>query len=184
MTKENNSILESDRIFLRLIEKEDIAKRVAWVNDESIRETLMFDWPLSLAKTEKWFQNQLLDDTKRNFSIIDKKSNELIGMTGLLDISLRHLRAQFYLTIGNKDFHGKRLPDDIIPIVLNYGFIELGLNRIYLFTLNNNELARKVYLRNGFIYEGTLRNHYFCVGDYQDLQVMSIIKKDWLNVKA
>lgn len=176
-------MLNGKRIFLRLIEKEDLKKRVEWVNNPEIRQTLMFDWPLSLAKTEKWFQDQLSNDTKRNFSIVYKQNNELIGMTGLIDISIRHLRAQFYITIGEVNYHGKRLPDEIIPLVLEYGFIELGLNRIYLYTLNNNEKARQVYIRNGFILEGTLRKHYFCVGDYQDLQVMSVLKNDWLNIK-
>lgn len=172
-------MLRSERIYLRLLEKNDLEKRVQWVNDPEIRETLMFDWPLSLSKTERWFQNQLMDDSKRNFSIVDSSNEKLIGMTGLIDINIRHLRAQFYLTIGEKEYWGKRLPDEIIPLVLEFGFIELGLNRIYLYTLNNNEKARKVYLRNGFIYEGTLRQQYFCVGEYQDLQVMSILKSDW-----
>lgn len=174
-------MLQGKKIYLRLLERGDIKKRVEWVNNSDIRQTLMFDWPLSLAKTEKWFQNQLTNETKRNFSILYSENNELIGMTGLIDINIRHLRAQFYITIGEKKYQGKRLTDEIISLVLEYGFIELGLNRIYLYTLNNNERARKVYLRNGFIYEGTLRKHYFCVGDYQDLQVMSILKQDWLN---
>ncbi|HPQ35352.1 MAG TPA: GNAT family protein [Tenuifilaceae bacterium] len=174
-------MLQGKTIFLRLIEREDLAKRVEWVNNPTTRQTLMFDWPLSIAKTEKWFQDQLMNDSKKNFSIIYKPNNSLIGMTGLIDINIRHLRAQFYLTIGENEYQGKRLPDEIIPLVLEYGFIELGLNRIYLYTLNNNEKARKVYERNGFVFEGTLRSHYFCVGDYQDLQVMSILKKDWLK---
>ena len=83
------------------------------------------------------------------------------------------------MTIGEKDYWGRRIPDESISLVLNYGFNELGLNRIYLYTLNNNERARKVYKRNGFINEGILRKHYFCVGEYQDLQVMSILKDDF-----
>ena len=139
----------------------------------------MFDWPLSLSGTEKWFDMQDLDPKKRNFMIISKDSNLPIGITGLIDIDFRHLRGQFYMTIGEKDYWGKRIPDESIPLVLNYGFNELGLNRIYLYTLNNNERARKVYERNGFINEGTLRKHYFCVGEYQDLQVMSVLKDDF-----
>lgn len=173
-------MLKNSKILLRLLELEDLAKRVEWINDPEIRETLMFDWPTSYAKTQKWFQNQLFDQSKCNFSIIHTENMENIGMTGLIDINIRHSRAQFYLTIGNKDYHGKKLPDQIIPLVLKYGFEELGLNKIYLYTLNNNEKARRVYKRNGFKYEGTLRNHYFCVREYQDLQVMSVLKSEWL----
>ena len=172
-------MLDGNSIKLRLLEREDLPARVKWVNDSEIRENLMFEWPLSLAKTEKWFQNQLFDDTKRNFSIIDKNSTKLIGMTGLIDISIRHSRAQFYLTIGEKDFWGKKIPDESIPLILNYAFYELGLQKVYLYTINVNERARRVYLRNGFIPEGVLRQHYFCVGKLQDLHVYSILKDEF-----
>jgi len=172
-------MLKSNKIYLRLLEADDLPKRVDWVNDEEIRENLMFDWPLSIARTEKWYQNQLLDKTKVNFSIIYKETGQLIGMTGLLNISLRHRRAQFYMTIGEKQFWGKRIPDENIPLVLEYAFFELGLNKVYLYTINRNERARHVYLRNGFKPEGLLREHYFCVGKLQDLHVYSILKKEW-----
>jgi RimJ/RimL family protein N-acetyltransferase len=172
-------MFKAERIYLRPLESDDLKSRVAWVNDEEIRESIMFDWPLSLAKTEKWFQNQLFDDTKANFSIIDKETGRLIGMTGLLDISLKHKRAQFYMTIGEKDFWGKRLPDENIPMMLEYAFEEMGLNKVYLYTINVNDRARHVYLRNGFKPEGVLREHYFCVGRLQDLHVYSVIRKEW-----
>ena len=174
-------MLNSETLCLRLLEKEDLQSRVKWVNDEETRETLMFEWPLSLSKTEKWFHNQLMDDSKVNFSIIHKETGKLIGMTGLLDISLKHRRAQFYLTIGEKDFHGQRLPDESIPMVLEYAFEELGLNKVYLYTINKNDRARYVYQRNGFSSEGVLREHYFCVGKLQDLHVYSVLKEEWFR---
>ncbi len=172
-------MLNGKSVYIRLFEREDCKYRTNWVNDEETHKTLMFDWPLSLSGTQKWFESQLLDSTKANFVIIDKESGKTIGMTGLIDISLRHLRAQFYLTIGDVDFRGKHIPNETIPLILEYAFEELGLNRVYLYTLENNDRARKVYSRNGFTFEGILRQHYFCVGKYQDLHVMSILHSDW-----
>jgi diamine N-acetyltransferase len=176
-------MLNDKRIYLRLIEREDCIHRTNWVNDEEIRQTLMFEWPLSLSGTYKWFDMQLLDNTKKNFVIVSKENQQVIGMTGLIDIDYKHLRGQFYLTIGDKEYWGKRIPDESIPLILQYGFNELGLNRIYLYTLNNNERARKVYMRNGFKFEGILREHYFCVGKHQDLHVMSILKSEWKEMQ-
>ena len=167
-------MLDAKDIYLRALEGDDLISRVKWVNNDEIRQNLMFEWPLSKAKTEKWFQNQLFDSTKVNFSIIDKESQKLIGMTGLLDISIRHSRAQFYMTIGEKEFWGKRLPDQNISMVLEYAFNELGLNKVYLYTININERARHVYLRNGFQPEGVLREHHL-----QDLHVFSILRSNW-----
>lgn len=174
-------MLQGNKIYLRPLEVEDLEKRVKWVNDLEIRQYLMFDWPISISKTKKWFHNQLFDNTKVNFSIVDKETNDTIGMTGLIDVSLKHRRAQFYMTIGEKEHWGKRIPDENIPLVLEFAFNELGLEKVYLYTINVNERARHVYLRNGFKNEGVLRKHYFCVGKLQDLHVYSILKEDWIK---
>lgn len=173
--------MQSANIYLRPLERQDLPLRVKWVNDPEIHQKLMFDYPLSLAKTEKWFNDTLSDSTKSNFTVLDKKNDVPIGMTGLIQIELRHQKAQFYITIGEKDYWGRHIADEVISLVLEYGFTELNLNKIYLYTLENNERARTVYERNGFQLEGVLRQHYYCVGKFQDLYLHSMLKQDWEN---
>lgn len=172
-------MLEASQIYLRPLEDSDLPLRVKWVNDPEVRATLMFDYPLSLARTRVWFQKTLVDPAKLHFSIVDKLSESVVGMTGLLDITTKHQRAQFYITIGEKQFWGRRIADEVIPLVLRYGFTELNLRRIYLYTLPNNGRARKVYERNGFKREGVLRGHHYCVGEFQDLTVHSVLRHEW-----
>ena len=112
-------------------------------------------------------------------SVVDTKTDELIGMTGLLNIDRINHHAQLYITIGNKKYRGKHLPDEIIPLVLEYGFSELKLKRIYLYTLPNNERGRYVYERNGLKLNGVLRQHVYCRGKQQDLYVHSILKTEF-----
>ncbi len=172
-------MLKGKNVYLRLIEKEDLSSRVEWINDEENIKTLLFDWPTSNAKTERWFSNVLMDASKLNFSIVDKKNNALIGMTGLLNIDRINRHAQLYITIGNKEYRGRRLPDEVISLLLEYGFFEYGLKRIYLYTLPNNSRGRKVYERNGFKLDGILRQHVFCRGKQQDLFIHSILRDEF-----
>jgi len=172
-------MLDTERIYLRPLEREDLPSRVKWVNDPETRRTLMFDYPLSLSKTQKWFDQILMDKTKINFSIISKTDNKLIGMTGLLDITTVHSRAQMYITIGEKDYWGKGLASEIIQALLEYAFTEVNLNKVYLYTIPANDRGRKVYEKNGFKNEGVLKQHYFCVGAYQDLYVHAVMRDDW-----
>ena len=83
---------------------------------------LVSDYPMGLAKTRQWFLSSLMDSSKLHLSIVDKNSGHLIGMTGLLNISMKHAHAQFYLTIGEAKYRGQGLPDEIIPAVLGHGF--------------------------------------------------------------
>jgi RimJ/RimL family protein N-acetyltransferase len=177
-------MLRSERTILRPLEEQDLPLRVKWVNDPEVRNMLMFDYPLSLAKTRAWFQQTLMDSTRLHFSIVDVASQEVIGMTGMIDINAKHQRAQFYVTIGEKQYWGHRIADEVIPLVVSHGFLELNLQRIYLYTLPKNSRARKVYERNGFQCEGVLRRHYYCVGQFQDLTVHSMLKSEWLETES
>lgn len=172
-------MLKGEHVYLRLLEKQDLTARVEWINDEENIQTLLFDWPTSVSKTEKWFGNVVMDVNKLHLSIVDKETNELIGMTGLLNIDRVNHHAQLYITIGNKKYRGRHLPDEVIPLVQEYGFRELELKKIYLYTLPNNARGRHVYERNGFQLDGVLRQHVYCRGQQQDLFVHSILKQDW-----
>lgn len=172
-------MLKGKSIYLRLLSQEDLKDRVEWINDEENIQTLLFDWPTSYEKTLKWYSNAIMDNAKLHFSIVDKETNELVGMTGLLNIDRINHHAQFYLTIGNKKYRGKHLPDEVIPLVLEYGFSELELKKIYLYTLPNNDHARKVYERNGFTLDGILRQQVYCRGKQQDIFVHSILKSEF-----
>lgn len=173
-------MLRGKAVYLSLLSQEDLTDRVSWINDEENIQTLMFDWPTSYEKTLKWYNSVLLDNTRIHFSVFDNDSSELIGMTGLLNIDRINHNAEFYIAIGNKKFRGKHLSDEIIRLVLEYGFSELELKRIYLYTLPNNDRARYIYEKNGFKFEGVLRQHVFCRGKQQDLYVHSILKSEFM----
>ncbi len=176
-------MLKGKTVYLRLLSQDDLKDRVSWINDEENIQTLLFDWPTSYEKTLKWYSSAIMDSSKLHFSIVDAETGELIGMTGLLNIDRINHHAQFYITIGNKQYRGKRLPDEVIPLVLEYGFSELELKKIYLYTLQNNERGRHVYERNGFKQDGILRQQVFCRGKQQDLYVHSILKTEFEGMR-
>ena len=68
-------MLRGEHIFLRLLEREDLPYRVKWLNDNEISSGITIDGPVSLAKTQAWFQKVVLDGTKRHFVIADNKTN-------------------------------------------------------------------------------------------------------------
>jgi diamine N-acetyltransferase len=162
-------MLKGNRIYLRLFEKEDLHLRVKWINDEETNKTLGFDIPVSLAKTQAWFQNSLTDNSKVNFAIVDIETDKVIGMSGLINIDYKNKNAEYYITIGEKEYLGKKLPDEVAELILNYGFNHIGLFKVYLHTFDYNTKAQHVYLRNGFIKEGTLRKHKWKDGKFIDI---------------
>jgi len=172
-------MLRGHKIHLRLLENEDLPLRVQWVNDDEINENLGFDWPLSLSKTQVWFQNSLKDNSKINFVIIDNDSCKPIGMAGLLGVDYKNRNAEFYITIGDKSYWGLRISDEVIFLILEYAFLELGLEKVYLHTFSYNVKAQRVYERNGFVKEGILRKHIWKRGELRDIVYYGIFKEEW-----
>lgn len=173
--------MKSKQIFLRPLEKEDLVLRPKWFNDPEINNTLLMSIPIGYSQTLKWYENSLKDNSKLNLSICDIETEKVIGMTGLLNINHLHQNAQFYITIGEKEYWGKRIPDEVIPLVVTHGFDELNLIKVYLWTINSNDRARKVYERNGFELEGIMKRQYFVRGKHQDLYQHAILKETWIK---
>jgi hypothetical protein len=46
-------LLNGKNVYIRLTEKRDLDLKIKWINDEEIKKTLMFVWPLSHAGTKK-----------------------------------------------------------------------------------------------------------------------------------
>lgn len=182
-----DTFLESDftgkMIYLRGLEEVDLELRPKWFNDPEINRTLLMDYPVSSATTLAWF-NRIIPVqhcTRLDLSICDKATNRVIGMTGLLRIDRRHLHAQFYMTIGEKEFWGKRISGEVIPMVLSYAFKNINLNKVYLWTIAANEHARSVYERNGFIQEAFMKQHFYCRGGLQDIFQQRILREEWVK---
>ena len=133
-----------------------------------------------MAETKKWFANTLLNISRRDFAfdIIVNDTVMICAMGGLTDINLQHKHAELYIVVDPKQT-GKGIGQKAIQWLCNYGFMEFGLNRIYLFTLENNIGARRLYEKLGFSHEGVLREHIFQHGRMIDRHVQALLKREW-----
>lgn len=177
--------LIEEKVYLRGLEEDDLKLRPKWFNDPEINRTLLMDYPISLATTVAWFKRILPQQhhSRLDLSICDKTTNSVFGMTGLLNIDRRNAHAQFYITIGEKEFWGRHISSEVIRMILNYAFVNVNLNKVYLWTIAANKHARLVYERNGFTQEAFMKQHFYCRGGFQDIYQHSILKEEWVRIQ-
>ncbi|QUH18591.1 GNAT family N-acetyltransferase [Alkaliphilus sp. B6464] len=173
------NVLLGKSIYLKLVEREDLSKRVDWLNDTDIQRTLNYDYPTSIAKTEKWFDKVISDSHRRDFSVFLIEDNQYIGFCGLIDISYPVGKAELYITIGEKDTWGNGYGTEVYDVLMKYGFEELGLNKIYIHYLTYNQGTQKIMQKIGWQLEGLLRQDIYSHGKVADRYIASILKKDW-----
>lgn len=171
------------RIIVRRLEREDLEARVAWFNHPSTYEQMTIDIPVSLAGTEEWFSRNRLNRSRADFCLFTQNEEGAMtraAMCGLVDIDSYHRRAELYVAV-NPEMTGRGIGRKAVQWLCNYGFSELNLLKIYLFTFPQNQRAQRLYERTGFVLEGILRQHVFHRGRFTDRCAYGILRDEWLK---
>jgi ribosomal-protein-serine acetyltransferase len=105
-------------------------------------------------------------------------AGELVG--GVLfwpvDDMGRHVELGYWLAARAG---GRGVMTDAIAVLLDYCFVELGLNKVVIRCAAQNAASRGVPRRLGFTEEGVLREHLFLDGAAHDLVVYGLLRREW-----
>ena len=167
------------KIAIRKFDAGDIPDKVRWINDPGNNAFLHYALPLEIEKTRKWFENNA-GRTDRYDAVIEADGKP-VGLIGLLSIDRRNRKAEYYVTIGEREYLGRGVAHKASNLLLEYAFGELGLNRVYLFTEVRNTAAVRSYEKIGFRREGLLKHDLFSKGRFVDRYVYGITKKDFYH---
>lgn len=157
--------------------EEDIKVRVDWINNSAINSQMYFDLPAKIANTRHWFENNL-GNNKRVDATFLFPSGERIAMGGFTSIDGVHSNAEFYVMV-NPILQGQGIGKRVSRWLFNYGFSVLKLNKIYLYTNDDNVGAYRIYENSGFVLEGILRNHKWKNGVYHNRRVYGLLQSEW-----
>jgi RimJ/RimL family protein N-acetyltransferase len=170
-------MITSKRIKLRAIEESDATAYFNWINDPETNFWRGLYPPIStdnaLAEIKVLKQN---DSTKFTLSIVDS-DEKLIGIVGLRRICTRSRRAEIWIYIGEKNFWSKGYGQEALSSLVDYGFDEMNLHRIWLECNPEFTQAVRCYEKVGFEKEGILKDGYYRRGQYRDTMMMGLIRK-------
>jgi RimJ/RimL family protein N-acetyltransferase len=152
------------------------------INDADIvRWTTRIPHPYPPGAAEKFIrrtQRQWLQGTSFVFGIISRESDKLIGVISLGNVSLEHGCAEAGFWIGREHW-GKGIMSEVLPTVLEFGFEELGLYRIYASTFEANGASRKVLEKWGFQLEGVMREAVIREGRRQNFLNYGLLRPEF-----
>jgi RimJ/RimL family protein N-acetyltransferase len=169
-----------DRVYLRALELDDSTVIVKWRNDRKITDPLGGNtFYVSGLREAEWVKNQILDDRRNVRLAICVSSGQLIGIVSLTQIDHLNQCAEFSIMIGEKTYWGKGFGRQATDMCLKHAFEELNLYRVYLSVRSDNETALAMYLKSGFVEEGTFRKSVFKNGERIDMKIMSILKEEF-----
>ncbi len=177
-------IIQSGRVFLRPFEATDAELYRQWRADA--RPMALAGWhdraPLSLAQVEARIERMAKepDDDYINFLICLLADERPIGEVMLFDLDRANGSAELGIFIGEPDEWGKGYGTDAVNALIDFGFGELRLERIWLNVGTENDRARRAYEKAGFVHEGTVRHDRYESGRHTNGHVLSILRDEWL----
>ncbi|HET6454256.1 MAG TPA: GNAT family N-acetyltransferase, partial [Armatimonadota bacterium] len=107
-----------------------------------------------------------------------KEDGRLMGMCGLFRVSWEHLNAELIYWLG-KDFWGKGYMTEAARRMIQFGFEELGLERISVGCFARNKASGRIIEKLGFTPEGVARHAYCKDGEFLDELRFGMIRSDY-----
>ncbi len=181
-----NLTLQSTKVLLRPIIPADYFSFEKLTNDKSM--WIYFTSDLSeKSELKKWVETTVSENEKNTrlaFTVIDKSTNQPIGSTSFLNISVRDKRIEIGSTWVCKEFQGKGINDQMKYLMLQYCFVTLNFERVEFKTDVLNLHARNALIRIGAKEEGILRSHTLMTHNRRrDTIYYSILRSEWDELK-
>lgn len=179
--------LHSDRLALRPLTIADAVAVQLLVSDRAIADTtlnILHPYPENGAA--QWIIAQQLRceaGEQVNFAMVLKETDQLIGVTGLINVNTRSQRAELGYWVG-KPFWNHGYATEAVRALLTHAFNTLNLYRVHGSVFKRNPASRRVFEKNGMSYEGCWRSHEKKWDQYEDVLVYGILKDEWVQVKG
>jgi RimJ/RimL family protein N-acetyltransferase len=172
-------MLTGKHVILTALTKKDLPILFKWINE---RELVLFNAPfkpISEMEHKAWFDSTQARDDIVIFGIRLIETDRLIGTCQLHSINVIHRSAELQIRIGAEKQRGKGYGAEAANFLLDFAFRDLNLHRVYLYVFASNEAARRMYKKVGFVEEGILRKAAHIDGEFLDVIVMGILRKEY-----
>lgn len=172
--------LTSDLVVMRPLARVDIPHIRRLAAAEAIAKNTYVPHPYPPEAAGEFVQKAIDGWRQREacvFAIIESASAQFAGCMGLHP-EPAHQRAEVGYWIG-LPYWGRGLATAALQLIIEFGFGELGLNRIAAGHFPYNPASGRVMQKAKMRYEGTLREAHFHRGEFKDEVRYAILRRDY-----
>ncbi len=174
--------IEGENVALCAQNSEHAKLYLKWLSNPKVRKYSRNITPHTLEDIKKWFEpepNQVSEWVV--FEVWHKHDKRIIGTGGFSQVDWYNRKANIFLTIGEPDYWNKNIGTEASRMLIEYGFKELNLHKIYAGIFTPNKRSWMVAEKNGFKLEATLKDECYVDGKYVDEYRYYILQDEWLS---
>ncbi|HEX5132307.1 MAG TPA: GNAT family N-acetyltransferase [Candidatus Krumholzibacteria bacterium] len=174
-------ILQTERLRLRPFEPRDAAALFGIFSDPVVMR--YWSSPAWTSPDEATAYITSESDAMRaeiqiSLAITLRATDEVIGTCTLFDFMEQCRRAEVGYSLASAAW-GKRYMHEALTALLDYGFVELDLNRVEADIDPRNARSARSLERLGFKREGLLRERWIVSGEISDTALYGLLRSEW-----
>lgn len=133
---------------------------------------------MTVADVEAYVARVQNSENEAVFAMIAKDKSVHVGNISLQKIDAANSSAEYAIILGDKEYWGRGIAAEASKLLLEFGFNDLGLHRIWCGTSAANISMQKLAERSGFRREGVRREAMLKNGQFVDVIEYGILAKD------
>lgn len=172
--------IETKDLILRETTLDDVETFEKWERTLEVTEFFSINRDQSREECFAKYFSDKLDPANIQLSIVLKETDRLIGRIVIGDIEPEWKCELWRIYIADTSLRGKGYGKQAMLAVMELCFMEMDIKRLYLDYYTGNP-AQYLYNSLGFTYEGLLRKNCRKNGVLYDVNLMSMLKDEYVD---
>ena len=152
-----------------------------WINQPDVRIGTGSEGPVSTFEHRRWHEQVMSDPQVRMFIIGRGEGADAlpVGVIALRHIEHRARSAEYSIYVSDQASRRMGVAFEATVLILRFGFMRLGLHRIYLRVMQCNVPAVRLYEKLGFCLEGVAREDTLLDGRMESSAYYSMLSREF-----
>ncbi|MEC4819350.1 MAG: GNAT family protein [Scytonema sp. PMC 1069.18] len=178
--------IETQRLILRDFTESDWQGVHLYASDPEVVRYLPFG-PNTEEETKNFLQTEIKAHRKRHrqhfaLAVTLKENKQVIGACRL-SISNPNKRESSIGFALARQFWGQGYATETAAKLLEFGFQQLNLHRIFALSDPQNHHSMRVLVKIGMRQEGYLREYEWIRGEWRDVLLYAIVDREWIQMQ-
>lgn len=173
--------IRTERLLLRKIQADDAEMVYEWMSDSEVCKYERWE-PHPSVGYSRGYILEVFDgyqsDCTYQWGI--ELAGKLIGCVSIVDVNDYDQKAALGYCLA-RSYWSQGYATEAVKAVLNYMFVEVGLNRIEASHSVNNVASGRVLEKVGMLLEGQSKEYYYSNSGFQDSRLFGITRGEFLS---
>ena len=173
--------LETDRFILRRLCPEDADDMYEYAHDAEVTKYLTWSPHKNKAYTKEYLhyiKGRYRVGDFFDWAVVCKDTGKMIGTCGFTRFDYPNDCGEVGYVL-NPIYYGQGIATEVVAKIIEFGFCRLELNRIECKYMVGNDASRRVMEKNGMVFEGVQRQKMLIKGQYRDIGICALLKRDF-----